>query len=111
MTAKIDKIYSMISLAKKAGKIITGSDVCEKAIKKEKVKVLIISEDSSESTAKKFTDMCNYRSIPCIKFGERKKLGRYTGKDEIVVCGICDNGFSNIITKLIEESLAIGGNN
>lgn len=98
-----NKIYSMIGFAKKAGKILTGSEVCEKALKSGKVKAIIISSDASKNTAKKFIDMCKYRSIPYRIFGMKDELGKYTGKEEIVVLGLCDKDFSNLILKLIDE--------
>lgn len=99
----------MISLAKKAGKIMTGSDVCEKGLKSNKIDLLIISEDASEGTRKSFVDMCKYRNVKFKIFGERAVLGRFIGRDEIVIIGICDKGFSDAISRLIDESRDIGG--
>ena len=104
-----NKAFSMIGLAKKAGKVMTGSDVCERGLKTNKIDLLIISEDASEGTTKSFKDMCNYRKIDFIVFGDRQTLGKFTGKDEIVVVGICDKGFSDVISRLIDESRNIGG--
>ena len=104
-----NKAYSMISLAKKAGKLMTGSDVCEIGLKSNKIDLLIISEDASEGTKKNFENMCKYRNIDFKMFGDRKSLGKFTGKDEIVIIGICDKGFSDAISRLIDESRNIGG--
>lgn len=99
----------MVSLAKKAGRIMSGSDVCEKGIKSNKIDLLIISEDASEGTKKNFIDACKYRNIDFRIFGERAELGKAIGRDEIVIIGICDTGFSDAISKLIDESRNIGG--
>lgn len=105
----MSKAYSMIGLAKKAGKIMTGSDVCERGLKARKIDLLIISQDASEGTTKNFECMCNHRNINYRIFGNRETLGKFTGKEEIVVVGICDRGFSDAICRLIDESLNIGG--
>ena len=106
-----NKIYSMLGMAKKAGKLLTGSDVCEKALKSGRISLIIISGDSSEGTAKKFRDMCSFRNIPYRIFGNRNTLGKSTGKDEIVIIGLQDKGFSNIILTMIDDTLIIGGKN
>lgn len=99
----------MIGLAKKAGKILTGSDVCERGLKANKINLLIISEDASEGTKKNFQNMCKYRNISFKIFGNRETLGKFTGNDQIVVIGICDQGFSDVISGLIDEFGNIGG--
>jgi ribosomal protein L7Ae-like RNA K-turn-binding protein len=104
-----NKIFSMLGLAKKAGKLLSGSDVCEHTIKSGKAALVIISSDSSDGTNKKFHDMCSYRRIPCRVFGDRYSLGKCTGKDERVVAVLIDKGFSDVILKMIDESLLNGG--
>lgn len=106
----MNKIYSMISLAKKAGKVVAGSDACESALQSGKLKLLIVSGDASKGTRKNFDDACRYRNIPIKIFGDRNNLGNFIGRDQIVILGITDKGFSNTIMKLIDESLNIGGN-
>lgn len=46
------KLLSMIGMAYKAGKIISGEDPVRKAIRKNSVKLLIIAEDASDNTKK-----------------------------------------------------------
>lgn len=99
-----DKIFSMLGLARKAGKLLSGSDVCEHAVKSGKVFLLIISGDSSEGTKKNFQDMCSYRRVPFRILGDRYRLGKCTGKDERVVIALTDKGFSDVILKMIDES-------
>lgn len=104
------KIYSMLGLATKAGKLVSGSDVCERALKSGKVTMVILSEDASEATKKSFRDMCEYRKIPYRIFGDRYNLGKHAGKDERAVLGICDTGFTEQVLRMI-DSLIIGGEN
>ena len=49
-----NNILGLIGLAMKAGKVCFGADSVEENIVKHKVKLLIISEDSSERTKNKF---------------------------------------------------------
>ena len=51
-----DRIYAMLGLCMKAGKLAYGSDMCEEKIKAGKVSVLIVAEDASENTKNKFNN-------------------------------------------------------
>ena len=52
MTNK-EQILNFIGLAKRAGKITTGEDILLNAIKKNKIKFLIIATDSGKASLKK----------------------------------------------------------
>lgn len=45
-----DSILSMIGLAKRAGKVVSGEFSTEKAVKENKAKLVIVSEDASNNT-------------------------------------------------------------
>ena len=45
-----DKAYSFLGLAAKAGKLISGDETCERALKAGKVHLVIVSEDASGNT-------------------------------------------------------------
>ena len=53
-----NKVLGLIGLAMKAGKVVFGADSVEENILKRKVKLVIISEESSERTKKKFIEIC-----------------------------------------------------
>ena len=90
-----NKLYLFIGLMKKAGAISSGNELVEADIKKNKCKLLIISEDASENTKKKFLDIAESKKVPCICFGEKDKLGQILGIAERAVVAILDNGFAN----------------
>ena len=52
--SKMNKIYSLLGLCQKAGKIVSGEVGCEAAIKNKTAKLLLLAEDASENTKKKF---------------------------------------------------------
>ena len=59
-----DRILSMLGLAAKAGKIVSGEFSTEKAIKSGKAFIVIVSEEASENTKKMFRDKCSFYEIP-----------------------------------------------
>ncbi|MBQ9267829.1 MAG: ribosomal L7Ae/L30e/S12e/Gadd45 family protein [Clostridia bacterium] len=105
----IDRIYSMLGLCMKAGKIAYGSDMCEEKIKCEKVSMLIVAEDASKNTKERFRKLCD-RKIKYWEFGKINEISHYIGKENKAVIGIMDDGFSKKINELMEESLK-GANN
>lgn len=98
------KIYSFIGLATKAGKVASGDETCEKALKSGKAYLIIVAENASDNTKKKFSDMCSYRSIPLKVFGEKELLGRYTGKHIRSVISIMESGFAKRLEELMDGS-------
>ena len=61
-----NNILGLIGLAMKAGKIAFGADSVEESILKRKVKLVIVSEESSERTKSKFIKLCQNYNIPII---------------------------------------------
>jgi ribosomal protein L7Ae-like RNA K-turn-binding protein len=96
-----DKIYSFIGLATKAGKLVSGEDGCERAIKGGKANLVIVAEDASDNTKKAFNDACKYRNVAIKFFGTKEFLGRYTGKKIRAVVAIIDNGFAKHLIEML----------
>lgn len=99
-----NKVYSMLSLCMKAGKLVSGEFATENALKDGKVYLMITPEDASDNTKKKFSDMCAFRNVPYEQFGTKKTLGAAIGKEERSSIGIVDKGFSDAIRKLLQKA-------
>ncbi|MFA9558042.1 YlxQ family RNA-binding protein [Evansella sp. AB-rgal1] len=93
---------NMLGLASRARKLITGEELVVKAIQKQKVYAVILSEDASLNTKKKIQDKCSFYKVPLMIIGNRQQIGNAIGKDERVVVGIEDAGFAKKIKSLIE---------
>lgn len=92
----------MLSLAAKAGKVVSGEFMCEKSVKSKKAFLVIISEDASANTEKKFTDMCSFYKVKCVKYGDSGELGHCIGKAFRKTVAVTDSGFSDTIGKLLD---------
>lgn len=102
-------IYSFLGLARKAGRLISGTENCEKAIRSNKAKLVILAEDASANTKKKFFDMCSYRKV-CLKiFGQKAHIGYAIGKDVTAVVCIKDSGFAGKIIKMLDNLVSESG--
>lgn len=97
-----DRIYTFMGLAQKAGKLFSGTDSSERAVKSGRAKLVIVAEDASRNTRKKFEDMCRYHGAAMRVFGMKELLGRYAGKDERSVIAIAEQGFAKRLIEMID---------
>lgn len=96
-------VYLFLGIARKAGKAVTGESMCENAVKSGKADLVIIAEDASDNTKKKFTDMSNTRDINKVIFGQKNILGHALGKGDTAVICIIDAGISSKLQQMIGE--------
>ncbi|WP_088033786.1 YlxQ family RNA-binding protein [Evansella clarkii] len=101
MTGKTDWL-NLLGLIYRAGKLVTGEELVVKAVQKQKLSLVIISEDASDNTKKKLSDKCSYYKIPFFIRGDREAIGQAIGKAGRVVIGIEDPGFAKKIRSIIE---------
>ena len=100
-----DRIYQMLGLAARAGKVADGGFSTEKAVKSGKARLIIVAEDASAGTAKKFTDMGRFRHIPVVIFGNMEELGHSIGKLERSAAAILDEGFARTLEDRIRQQM------
>ncbi len=96
----MNKGFSMIGLATRAGKTVAGEFSVEKAVRQQKAKLVIVSEDASDNTKKLFRNKCSYYGIPYIVSGSRSELGRASGNRERVSIAVLDEAFSKSIIQI-----------
>ena len=99
----MEKALGMIGLAKRAGAVVTGEFLCDKAIKSGQSRLIIIAADISEKGKKSVCDACNYYRVDYIEFGTSEQLERITGADRRVVVSINDENFKNAILSKVER--------
>ena len=103
MPNDLSRVYSAIGMANKAGKIISGTDACIRAIKAGTVELIILSEDASDNTRKKIMNACSYRNISCVVYGKGGMLGKVTGKNHRIVAGVRDKNLSKLILSKMQQ--------
>lgn len=96
---KRDSVLSLIGIAKKAGKVAAGEFQTENAVKSGKACLVVISEEASENTKKKFRNMCTFYEVPVIFYGTKDELGRAIGCEFRASIAILDEGLSKGIEK------------
>lgn len=100
-----NKVYSMIGLAERAGKVVSGEFSTEKAVKSKKACLVVLASDASANTRKHFSDMCAYRNIPLCIYGNKEELGHAIGKQMRANLAVTDQGFADSIRERIKEAM------
>ena len=86
----------------KAGKIASGEFATEKAVRDGRAALVILAENASFHTTKKFSDMCRYRDVPVMIYQTKETLGRAIGKGERSNLAVLDDQLAAGIQKHIE---------
>ncbi len=97
-----NKVLSYIGLAMKSGNIASGEFMTEKAVKSGKARLVIVAEDSSDNTKKKFTNMCQFYQVPIYFFSDKASLGHGIGKETRASLAILDQGFADAVEKQLK---------
>jgi len=97
----MNKIYSMLGLARRGGNISLGFDACISDISKGKSKLVLIAQDASEKTKKNILYECEKYNCKYIEYGEKELLGQCLGKKALSVISITDENIVSYILKNI----------
>ncbi|MFT8325163.1 L7Ae/L30e/S12e/Gadd45 family ribosomal protein [Oenococcus sicerae] len=88
-------------MAKRAGFMVTGQAIVEKAVRKQKVAIVVIASDASENTKKDFEDLIRER-ITIINQFSSTEISQAIGQTRKIL-GISDPGMAKQIKKLLKE--------
>ena len=105
-----DKALSLVGLATKAGKTVSGEFSTENSIKRHKARLVLIAGDASDNTKKKFRDKCQFYSVPVYIYGTKDTLGHAMGKQERACAAIEDRGFAKSLVTLFGGNAEYGEN-
>ena len=104
-----NRILSSLGLAQKAGCIASGEYAVEKAVKGGLASLVIVAEDASDNTKKKFRNMCEFYEVPIYFYKDKDTLGHAMGKEMRASLAVLDEGLAKGILKHIkaEESQTV----
>jgi len=106
---KPSDVFSLLGISQKAGKLISGQDSVERVVNSKRIYLIIISQDSSENTKKRFLNMANSKNIPVVVWGTANDLGKSIGKEGRKVLSLTDRGLADAIYKRIKSFNGGGG--
>ncbi len=103
MRLRQSRVLSLVGLATKAGRTVSGEFSTEKAVKTGEARLVIVSEEASDNTKKKFQNMCAYYKIPIYFYGTKDELGRAMGKEFRASLAVLDEGLGNAMKEQLER--------
>lgn len=93
----MDKIFGLIGLAKRAGRISGGDFSVTESIKDKSAKLVIIALDASDNTKKNIINSCRFYNVDYIEYGSLEELGKFTGSGIRATVAVKDTGFAKAI--------------
>ncbi|MDD2533386.1 MAG: L7Ae/L30e/S12e/Gadd45 family ribosomal protein [Eubacteriales bacterium] len=102
-----DSIWRLIGLARRAGKMVFGSEAVERSARSGKIQLLILSGDAGPNTTGRLEQVSRVTQIPILVVSDRDSLGRWTGKSQRVVAGLTDQGFADRLQALAANETEI----
>ncbi len=103
-----NKVYGLLGISMKAGKITFGTDSTMDMLSKRKIKLIIVAKDSSQRTIRHFEEKCEEYNIPFYIFGSKEEISNAIGKDNKTVIGIKDKNLADAIKKILDGGDVIG---
>ena len=98
-----NKVLSLLGLATKAGKVASGEFSTEKSVKTRKGFLVLVADDASQNTKKKFQNMCDFYEVPIYFIANKEELGRFCGKEFRASLAVQDENFAKAMLKELQK--------
>lgn len=98
-----NKVLSLLGLATKAGKVASGEFSTEKSVKTGKGFLVLVADDASQNTRKKFQNMYDFYEVPIYFIANKEELGRFCGKEFRASLAVQDENFAKAMLKELQK--------
>lgn len=93
------KTLSYVGLGMKSGNVACGEFLTEKAVKEHRAFLVMVAEDASQNTKKKFINMCEWYKVPIYFCATKEELGHAMGKELRASLAFTDQGLARAVEK------------
>lgn len=100
---KQNKIFALLGLAARGRNVVSGEFSTENSIKDGSAVLVIVAEDASDNTKKRFRDKCSFYKVPIYTYGTKEELGHAIGKGERSSAALINEGLARTVKKYLEE--------
>jgi len=98
------RALSMLALARKAGKVVTGEENCEKAIREGYAHLVLVAADASGNTQKKFKNKTKFYNATLIDLFTKNEISSHTGLHNRSTIVITDQNFAKTLIEIMNRS-------
>lgn len=95
---------NMLGLCSRAGKCVFGEAMCLSMIRSGKANLVLMDEDSSPNTKKRFQDACAHKNVKMLTFNRLHDASAAAGKPGRKLISISDQGFSKKLIGLYTQA-------
>ena len=106
----INKVYGLLGLCSRAGKIVSGMEAVSDEVRRNKVKLLIVSEDASKKTIENIKYLAEKKNVKMVVIGNIENNSKAIGKENRAIIGVKDKNIADGIIKIIYGGEAFGEN-
>lgn len=106
----VNKVYGLLGISAKAGKISSGMDLVLEELSKNKVNLVIVAEDTSEKTIKNIKYYCEKEKVDLLIYGTILENSKAIGKHNKAIIAIKDKNLADAIKKEIHGGEQFGKN-
>ncbi len=106
----VNKIYGLLGISAKAGKILSGTDSVLGEMSKGNVKLVIVAEDTSLKTIKNIEYYSKKENVEMIIFGTISDNSKAIGKHNRAIIGVKDKNLADAILKVFHGGGKVGKN-
>lgn len=96
----VNRLRGMISLAAKAGKVVSGDTAVAAAVQKKEAYLLLAEKNASANTMDKMGKLRDAYALPLLYVED---VGACIGKPGRTMVAVCDEGFAKAILKKNDE--------
>ncbi|MBQ2061086.1 MAG: ribosomal L7Ae/L30e/S12e/Gadd45 family protein [Oscillospiraceae bacterium] len=100
----MEKILSMIGLAKKAGRAEIGEEPVGAAARAKKARLILLASDAAPSSQRRAASFAQAGSTVLLTIpADKERLGAALGRTSVAMAAITDIGFAEAIAKKLAE--------
>jgi|GEM_PF-154243 len=101
--ALTNKLSGLLGFAARSRNIQAGYNTTLDLIRKNRAKLVLITEDASEGTREKISQKCSSAGAACVVYGTSEDVSKITGNAGNTVFCVTDKGFAEAMNSEIDR--------
>lgn len=97
------RVYHLLGLAQKAGRLVSGFDAVERAVVRGRARLVIISQDAAARTAERMRRLADAKGVPWVTWAGKREIGEAIGRPDRAVVAIIDAGMAEAVRKALSR--------